>query len=89
MKVVHVLVYIMAFMFLVGETVRRGIDYFAVNATTMFENYLCAALLLLAAGLSFKKHPMAPNFMLVASAYATGGMMVPFFAHLEAWLRGA
>ena len=89
MKVVHLLVYIMAFVFLVGETARRGIDYFTVNATTMLEDYFCGALLLLAAGLSFKKHPMAPNFMLVAWAYATGGMFVPFFAHLEAWLRGA
>jgi hypothetical protein len=26
--------------------------------------------------------------MAVAWAYATGGMFVPFFAHLEAWMRG-
>ena len=89
MKFVHPLVYIMAFVFVVGETARRGIGYFTVNATTMLEDYLCGALLLLTAWLSYKKHRMAPKFMLVAWAYATGGMFVPFFAHLEAWLRGA
>ena len=88
MKVVYAFVYIMSFVFVVGETARRGIGYFTVNATTMVEDYLCGALLLLTAWLSLKKHRMAPNFMLVAWAYATGGMFVPFFAHLEAWLRG-
>ena len=75
--------------FLFGETARRGIDYFSINATTMVEDYLCGAMLITAAILWSKKHVMAPTFMVAAWAYATAGMFVPFFAHLEAWLRGA
>ena len=89
MKIVYYMTYIMAFVFLVGETSRRGFGYFSINATTMFEDYICGALLLLAALFWFKKHKIAPKLMAVAWAYATGGMFVPFFAHLEAWLRGA
>ena len=36
----------------------------------------------------FKKFKIAPKLMAAAWAYATGGMFVPFFAHLEAWSRG-
>ena len=89
MKIVHYITYIVSFVFLFGETARRGIDYFSINATTMVEDYLCGALLLSAAILWSKKHQLAPKFMVAAWAYATGGMFVPFFAHLEAWLRGA
>ena len=89
MKIVYYMTYIMAFVFLVGETSRRGFGYFSINATTMFEDYMCGALLLLAAFFWFKKYKIAPKLMAVAWAYATGGMFVPFFAHLEAWLRGA
>ena len=88
MKVVYYMTYIMAFVFLAGETSRRGFGYFSINATTMVEDYLCGALLLSAALFWFKKHKIAPKLMAVAWAYGTGGMFVPFFAHLEAWLRG-
>ena len=88
MKIVHIVAYIMAFVFIIGETSRRGFDYFSINATTMVEDYLCGALLLWAALFWSQKHKMAPQLMTGAWAYATGGMFVPFFAHLEAWLRG-
>ena len=88
MKIVYYMTYIMAFVFLIGETSRRGFGYFSINATTMVEDYLCGALLLLAALFWIKKHRKAPKLMAVAWAYATGGMFVPFFAHLEAWSRG-
>jgi predicted anti-sigma-YlaC factor YlaD len=87
MKVVYYLTYVMAFVFLAGETARRGIGYFAINATTMIEDYLCGVLMLWAAWLWFKKSAQAYLIMAVAWAYATGGMFVPFAAHLEAWLR--
>lgn len=87
MKVVYYVTYIMAFVFLAGETARRGIGYFSVNATTMIEDYLCGALLLLAAWTWFKGYDIASKMMAVAWAYTTGGMFVPFAAHLEAWLR--
>ena len=78
----------MAFVFIMGETARRGLSYLSVNATTMVEDYLCGALLLAAALAWLKKKSIAPKLMAVAWAYATGGMFVPFFAHLEAWFRG-
>lgn len=87
-NVPYYMAYVMAFVFLAGETARRGIGYFAVNATTMVEDYLCGAFLVLAALLWLRKHAIAPKMMAAAWAYATGGMFVPFFAHLEAWLRG-
>lgn len=89
MRIVHYLAYAMAFVFVAGETARRGIGYLSVNATTMFEDYFCGALLLAAALIWSKGHSKARSWMVAAWAYATGGMFVPFFAHLEAWARGA
>jgi hypothetical protein len=87
MKPVYYMTWIMVVVFIVGETARRGIDYFSINATTMIEDYLCGILLLSAAILWLKKSEMAPKLMVAAWAYATGGMFVPFAAHLEAWIR--
>lgn len=88
MRAVYYLTYVMAFVFLVGETARRGIGYLSVNATTMFEDYSTGAILLWAAWTWFRRQASAGKMMAVAWAYATGGMFVPFFAHLEAWMRG-
>jgi hypothetical protein len=44
-KVVHYVAYVMALVFIAGETSRRGLGYFSINATTMIEDYLCGALL--------------------------------------------
>ena len=41
--------YAMGTIFILGETARRGIDYFAINATTMLEDYGSGVLLILAA----------------------------------------
>lgn len=87
MKTVHIMAYLMSFVFIVGETARRGIGYLSVNATTMFEDYFCGILLISAAFFWTKKLNAAPKLMIAAWAYATGGMFVPFFAHLEAYLR--
>ncbi|MBY3027089.1 hypothetical protein [Rhizobium leguminosarum] len=87
MKIVYYVTIVMAFVFLLGETARRGMAYFAVNATTMIEDYLCGALLLVAAWLWHRRSPSAPLMMAVGWAFATGGMFVPFAAHFEAWLR--
>ncbi len=87
MRIVYYLTYVMAFIFLAGETARRGVGYFSVNATTMIEDYLCGILLIWAAWNWAKASDSAPKIMAVAWAYATGGMFVPFAAHLEAWLR--
>ena len=87
MKSAYFAAYIMAFVFIAGETLRRGLSYLSVNATTMVEDYICGALLLSAAIFWYQQRPLAPKLMAVAWAYATGGMFVPFFAHLEAFLR--
>lgn len=55
----------------------------------MFEDYFCGLLLIIAALLWTKGSQHAHKFMIGAWAYTTGGMFVPFFAHLEAYLRGA
>ena len=89
MKFVYYLSWFMAFVFIVGETARRGLGYFSINATTMVEDYLSGVGLLLAALFWSQKHKLAPQYMAVAWAYATGGMFVPFFAHLEAWMWGS
>lgn len=87
MRAAYIAAWIMAFVFIAGETLRRGLSYLSVNATTMVEDYLCGALLLWAAIFWYQRRPLAPKLMAVAWAYATGGMFVPFFAHLEAFLR--
>ena len=87
MKAAYYMAYIMSFVFIIGETSRRGIEYLSINATTMVEDYLCGILLFSAALCWTKKRKIAPKLMAAAWAYATGGMFVPFFAHLEAYLR--
>lgn len=89
MKIVYHLSYVIGLVFIIGETLKRGIGYFAINATTMFEDYLGGAVLLLAAWVWFKGYKVAPKLMAAAWGYSAGGLFVPFFAHLEAWLRGA
>ncbi|MGC6535223.1 MAG: hypothetical protein ACON4V_06725 [Parvibaculales bacterium] len=87
MKFVFYFNFVIAFVFLVGETARRGIGYFAVNATTMLEDYVGGIVLLLAAAAWARQVKGASIIMATAWAYVAGGMFVPFFAHLEAWLR--
>lgn len=79
----------MAAVFIFGETLRRSLNYLSINTTTMFEDYFCGLLLIIAALLWTKGSQHAHKFMIGAWAYTTGGMFVPFFAHLEAYLRGA
>ena len=87
MKIVLFFNFIIAFVFLAGETARRGISYFSINATTMLEDYVAGLLLLSVAILWMRHYRHAQVVMVAALAYATGGMFVPFFAHLEAWIR--
>ncbi|SLN37837.1 hypothetical protein ROA7450_01824 [Roseovarius albus] len=87
MRTVYIMTWVMVAVFLIGETARRGIDYFAINATTMIEDYLCGLLLVAAALVWRASNRYGPPLMASAWPYATGGMFVPFAAHLEAWLR--
>lgn len=87
MKIVVYFNFIIAFVFLAGETARRGISYFSINATTMLEDYVAGLALLLAAILWIRNYRHAKITMMAVWAYVTGGMFVPFFAHFEAWIR--
>jgi hypothetical protein len=46
----------------------------------MIEDYLCGALLLIAAWVWSKDYDIAPKMMAAAWGFATGGMFVPFAA---------
>ena len=89
MKATQALAYAIGAMFILGETARRGIDYFSINATTMLEDYGSGILLILAAAACTAKLAHSAIYLAGAWGYAAGGMFVPFFAHLEAYLRGA
>jgi hypothetical protein len=89
MNVVYHLSYVLGLVLIIGETLKRGPGYFAINATTMLEDYVGGAVLLLAALFWHRRHKLASKLMAGAWAYSLGGLFVPFFAHLEAWLRGA
>ena len=89
MKATQALAYAMGAMFILGETARRGIDYFSINATTMLEDYGSGILLILAAAACTAKLAHSAIYLAGAWGYAAGGIFVPFFAHLEAYLRGA
>lgn len=71
------------------ETMRRGFSHWAVDFTTMFEDYLAGALLLVGAVAAWRGARWAVPFLAVAWAYATGMMGGSFFHPLEGWLRGA
>ena len=71
------------------ETVRRGIAHWAVEVTTMAEDYVTGALLLAAGLASTRSRPYAPVLLVTAWAYAAGLMGTSFWGHLEETLRGA
>ena len=89
MKGTQAMAYAMGAIFILGETARSGLDYFAINATTMLEDYGSGILLLLAAAACTAKLCQSTMYLAGAWGYSAGGMFVPFFAHLEAFLRGA
>lgn len=53
----------------------------------MLEDYVAGVALLVAAILWVRNYRHATIIMTASWGYVTGGMFVPFFAHLEAWLR--
>ena len=69
------------------ETVRRGIGHWAVNFTTMFEDYLGGALLLIGAWAAYKAKWWGALFLSLAWASISGLMTSSFIAQLEATLR--
>lgn len=69
------------------ETYRRGINYWTVDFTTMFEDYVAGALLLVGAWASYQTRSWGPRFLLLAWAYFTGLMSSSFWYQLEETFR--
>jgi hypothetical protein len=70
------------------ETARRGIGYWTVEFTTMFEDYVAGALLLVAGFAAIRARPSAPLLLVTAWAYVTGMMSSSFWDQLEITIRG-
>ena len=70
------------------ETCRRGISHWGVNFSTMFEDYVAGALLLVGAWASYRKRPWGTLFLVLAWAYVTGMMGGSFWYQLEDTFRG-
>ena len=69
------------------ETCRRGIGYWRVDFTTMFEDYVAGALLLIGGWAAYRARSWGPVFLLLAWAYFTGLMSSSFWSQLEETLR--
>src|ERR1044072_2580823 len=69
------------------ETGRRGISTWAVNFTTMFEDYLAGALLLVGGWAAYRLKSWGAAFLLLAWAYFAGLITSSFVAQLEQTLR--
>ena len=81
--------YIMGAILIIVETVRRGFSYWGVYATTIIEDYIAGAFLIVAAILWIKNSHRSRMVMTAAWAYMIGMMTPTFFGHFEAYLRGA
>ncbi|MGZ8844410.1 MAG: hypothetical protein ACXW18_12155 [Pyrinomonadaceae bacterium] len=69
------------------ETCRRGIGYWSVDFTTMFEDYVAGALLLIGGWAAYRDRSWGSVFLLLAWAYFTGLMSSSFWSQLEETLR--
>ena len=69
------------------ETARRGISHWAIDFTTMFEDYLAGALLLIGAWAAYRARPWGPAFLLLAWASFSGLMSSSFLSQLEETFR--
>ena len=70
------------------ETARRGISHWTVDFTTMFEDYLGGALLLIGAWAAYRAKSWGATLLLLAWASISGGMTISFVSQLEDTLRG-
>jgi hypothetical protein len=69
------------------ETCRRGISYWTIDFTTMFEDYVAGALLLIGGWASYRARSWGSIFLLLAWAYFSGLMSSSFWSQLEETLR--
>jgi hypothetical protein len=69
------------------ETARRGISHWTINFTTMFEDYLAGALLLIGGWAAYRSRSWGPVFLVLAWAWFSGIMTSSFLSQLEDTLR--
>lgn len=70
------------------ETIRRGISHWSMDFTTMFEDYVAGALLLIGGWASYRARHWSAMFLVLAWAYVAGLMSSSFWSQLEETLRG-
>ncbi|MFN2406785.1 MAG: hypothetical protein ABR594_12080 [Pyrinomonadaceae bacterium] len=69
------------------ETARRGIGHWAIDFTTMFEDYLGGALLLIGAWAAYRAKWWGATFLVLAWGSICGLMTSSFISQLEETLR--
>ena len=69
------------------ETARRGITHWTVDFTTMFEDYLGGALLLIGAWAAYRAKSWSTTFLVLAWASISGAMTISFVSQLEDTIR--
>lgn len=69
------------------ETARRGIGHWAVDFTTMFEDYLAGALLLVGAWSTYRMRAWGSIFLVLAWGSLFGLVSSSFWGQLEETLR--
>jgi|SRR6185436_4220541 len=69
------------------ETARRGLSHWAINSTTMLEDYLGGAVLLLAGWCAIRRAPFARRLLLAAWAGVSGMMTLSLVGQIEVTLR--
>ena len=79
--------FIVGVMLPVLETARRGVSHWTVDFTTMFEDYVAGALLLIGAWAAYRARSWGAMFLLLAWAYFTGLMSSSFWYQLEDTIR--
>jgi hypothetical protein len=70
------------------ETYRRGLGEWRIDFTTMVEDYLAGALLLVGAWAASRQRMGGSRVLLVAWAWVTGMMTISFIDQVEVTLRG-
>ena len=69
------------------ETARRGISHWTVEFTTMFEDYVAGALLLIGAWATYRERRWGSVFLVLAWGYVTGLMSSSVWWQIEETLR--
>jgi hypothetical protein len=70
------------------ETCRRGFAHWAVDFTTMFEDYLGGAVLLIGAWAAYTARSWGATFLAIAWGAITGLMTLSLVSQLEDTIRG-